>query len=471
MFPIPKIISKPNIIQLDQGVDIIKLFQVIESKSQNCFLLESLAHLDFESRYTILGFDPSAIVFPKDKNTLCFQIQESDDFENINSAQTIQIHSENPYFELKNIINPQFASEGYFGGLVGFLGYDLINYLEPTAKVSQNEDYEAFKFGIYFDGIVLDKYTNRAFYFYYNTSRIEYIYECLESEFTAPTSQTRVFCKGDSITKIDHQNQVNSIKNEIILGNTFQCELGFRRNYKITGNKLNIYKELREMNPSPYMYFLKFGEQYLIGASPELLFSLKNGQMQTSPAAGTAKRGSNEEEDKALCYKLLNNPKEVAEHLMLVDMHRNDIGKSAKIGSVGVQRLMDIRKFPFVQHIVSDIVGTIDDDKDMFDGIGNILPGGVLTGAPKLESIKIIENNEKDPRGPYGGGIGMFGFDSNCTFCITIRGLFINNNDGYVMTCSGIVLDSEAEDEYNELIHKLEGMQKTLSKFTSQIQI
>jgi anthranilate synthase component 1 len=235
--------------------------------------------------------------------------------------------------------------------------------------------------------------------------------------------------------------------------------------YEVEGDTTLIYEELRQINPSPFMFYCKFGQQKIIGASPELLFRLENGEMQTSPLAGTIKRGKTDEEDMILARILLNDAKEIAEHNMLVDMHRNDIGRVARPGTVKVRRLMEIKRFSHVQHISSDVTGIIDKKFTMFDGIANILPGGVVSGAPKVETVKIIAGNEQAPRGPYGGALGYFGLNGNCTFAIPIRSLFISGNKGFAQTSSGIVYDSVAENEYQELINKLQAMSNVLAKF------
>ena len=266
----------------------------------------------------------------------------------------------------------------------------------------------------------------------------------------------------DTLDKENHKRNVEYVLEEIRKGNTFQCEVGFKSEFKIQGDSLLIYEKLRKINPSPFMYYLKFGSQRIIGASPELLFRLKNGDMETYPLAGTAKRGKSEKEDIDLARKLLNDPKEIAEHSMLVDLHRNDLGKIAKFGTVKVKSLMDIKKFSHVQHISSEISAVIKDDADMFDGLASSFPAGTLTGAPKIESMKIINKLENNPRGPYGGAVGHFGFDGNCTFAISIRSLFIAGKNAYAQTSGGIVLESEPDKEYQEIVSKLAAMKEVL---------
>jgi anthranilate synthase component I len=217
------------------------------------------------------------------------------------------------------------------------------------------------------------------------------------------------------------------------------------------------------VNPSPHMFYLKFpGNIRLIGASPELLFRLRNGEMESFPLAGTTKRSSNAEEDLDLVRKLLSDPKEIAEHNMLIDLHRNDIGRVARFGTVKVRRRFDIKKFSHVQHISSEVVGIIRHDEDMFSGLASSFPAGTLSGAPKIESMKIIERVENEARGPYGGAVGHFGMNGDCTFAIPIRTLFLKSEDAFARASGGIVFDSDPKSEYEEIQNKLASVLRTL---------
>ena len=211
------------------------------------------------------------------------------------------------------------------------------------------------------------------------------------------------------------------------------------------------------------MYFIKFNEKKIIGASPELLFSLREGEMTTRPLAGTIRRGKNKLEDKQLARQLLNDYKEKAEHSMLVDMQRNDLGRVDQFGTVRIRDLMSIKKFSHVQHISSEITGFIRHKEDMFSGLASNFPMGTVSGTPKIETMKIIDKNESKARGPYGGGVGHFGFSGDCTFALTLRSIFIINDYAYTQTSGGIVFDSVPEKEYEEIIRKLTAMKKALN--------
>jgi anthranilate synthase component 1 len=324
--------------------------------------------------------------------------------------------------------------------------------------------FEAFKFGLYTDGLILDKMTGEVFYFYYQDSRMDLI-ESMLAEPTPENGPLVVTSTGESMSKADHAKAVAKVKQDIIDGKIFQTEVGFKKWFTLEGDNINIYEKLREVNPSPQMYYLKFNEQKVIGASPELLFRLRQGEMETFPLAGTAKRGANETEDRALARALLNDPKEIAEHNMIVDLHRNDIGRVAQFGTVKVRSLMDIKRFSHVQHISSEIVGIMAETEDMFSGLASNFPAGTLTGAPKIEAMKIIDDLEGEGRGPYGGAVGHFSFNGDCTFAIPIRTVFANGEKAYVQTCGGNVFDSNAEDEYEEIQRKFAGTKRVLDQF------
>jgi len=213
------------------------------------------------------------------------------------------------------------------------------------------------------------------------------------------------------------------------------------------------------------MYYLKFKEKIIIGASPELLLNLHDGIMETYPLAGTIKRGQSVEEDMALAQTMLTDPKELAEHRMLVDLHRNDLGKVSRIGTVKISALMEVKRYSHVQHISSEVVGVISPAEDAFTALAAVFPAGTLSGTPKIESMKIIERLENNPRGPYGGAIGYFGFNGDCKMAIPIRSLFISDGEGYAQASGGVVWDSTPEGEYNEIQNKLAGMQKAIEPF------
>ena len=451
-----KIEGKPKYIKLSDDYNFFSIFKKIEKNFNNCFLFESLGEESNISRFHIIGFEPRYIIFSDNKNELII----NDTFNN----KVEKYFCNNPYFTLREIIPQNVISRKYAGGLVGFISYDSINFFEDNLNISKNKNFESFKFGVYLDGLVYDQMTGEIFYYYYEDNKIDIlkailnkknnINENIECEFT-----------GNSMNKEEHKDAVLNIKKDIKNGLIFQCEVGFKSHYKIKGDTTKIYSKLRDLNPSPHMYYIKFNDQKIMGASPELLFRLRNGEMETFPLAGTTKRGLNTNEDLKLARDLLNDPKEVAEHNMLVDLHRNDLGRVAKFGTVKVRSLMDIKKYSHVQHISSEIVGIINEKEDMFSALAANFPAGTLSGAPKIEAMKIINSIENDGRGPYGGAVGQFGFNGDCTFAIPIRSLFIKGEEGYAQTCGGIVYDSDTENEYIEIERKLEAMKIVLKSF------
>ena len=445
--------GKPKYLKLGEDIDFFEVFQKIEARSETCFYLESLGDDSHISRYSLIGFDPESIIRARN-NDLIIEGKDAGVFP-----------VDNPYYALRDIVPQDSIARKYSGGLIGYLGYDAMNYFEPSLNLHKHKDFDGFRFGVYKDGLVYDKMTGEIFYFFYDNDRRGFVEEILNSP-TPEMEKPVVEYLGDTMSKDDHKDGVNKVKQDIIDGLIFQCEVGFKSRFKIDGSPMAIYNRLREVNPSPHMYYLKFGDQKVIGASPELLFKLKKGEMESFPLAGTTKRGASPEEDTVLARALLNDPKEIAEHNMLVDLHRNDLGRVAKFGTVKVRSLMDIKRFSHVQHISSEIVGILDDKHDMFSALASNFPAGTLTGAPKIEAMKIINDLEGEARGPYGGAVGMFSFDGDCTFAIPIRSLFMNGTEAYAQTCGGNVYDSTPENEYLEIQRKLAATQKVLMEFS-----
>lgn len=456
MTNIPKIElgQKPTYVKIAEDVDFFDLFKKVEQHFDTCFIFESLGEEGKFSRYSIIGFDPAHLISARE-NTVTFD------------GKAYEVG--NPYAVLQEILPRRTIARNYAGGLIGYLSYEAVNYFEPSVNVKLHDTFDQFMFGVYLDGVILDKLTNELFYFFYETDRSDLLKKVIRED-AADKSFKAEFIR-DGLTKGEHAAIVEQVKEQIRAGNTFQCEVGFKSEYKIEGDPVAIYERLREVNPSPFMYHLKFGNpsnpsgqaKHIIGASPELLFSLRDGEMTTRPLAGTTKRGADEKEDQQLARKLLSDPKERAEHTMLVDMHRNDIGRVAQFGTVRVKDLMTVKKFSHVQHMSSEVVGVIRPGEDMFSGLKSNFPMGTICGTPKVETIKIIDSNEPEARGPYGGGVGHFGFNGDCTFALTLRSIFINGSDAYTQTCGGIVYDSIPENEYEEIQRKSAAMKKVLS--------
>lgn len=450
-FTLPR---KPHYVKVTDDCDFFLLFKKVEKQFTNCFMLESLGEDSHIARHSIIGFDPECIIYANGNE---LTIEQRD-------GTSERYTSDNPYQLLRTLMPQNIISRMYAGGLTGYLGYDAMNYFEPSLSIHNSDLFDAFRFGLFKDGLVLDKMTGEVFYFYYDLNRIKQVTALISSAYEG-NGELVVTDLGDDMTREQHRDAVLKVKKDIIEGKIFQTEVGFKKHFQLDGDSINLYEKMRIINPSPQMYYVKFGEQKLIGASPELLFRLRQGEMETFPLAGTTKRGSTPDEDTAFARKLLNDPKEIAEHNMIVDLHRNDIGRVARFGTVKVRSLMDIKRFSHVQHISSEIVGIIDEQEDMFTALASNFPAGTLTGAPKIEAMKIINELESSGRGPYGGAVGHFSFNGDCTFAIPIRTIFANGNKAYVQTCGGNVYDSNPEDEYEEIMRKFAGTRRVLEQF------
>lgn len=447
--------KKPTYVRIAEEINLFSLFKKIASRHQNCFLFESLGEED-ASRYSIIGFDPEAIFSANSRQLLIDK-----------DGHRVCLDVENPYYSLRDYLPQDVISREYAGGLVGYLSYEAMNFFEPSLELEPHPLFDMFRFGLYKDGVIFDKLSGETTYFFYDHDRSQVIHELISST-DLPVSPPEVRFLGDFLKKEEYERVVNEVKEQIRAGRIYQAEVGYRSEFSIKGDKLSIYERLRTVNPSPYMFYVKFDEQELIGASPELLFQLRDDEMTVAPLAGSAPRGEDEAQDRRYARELLHDEKERAEHAMLVDLHRNDVGRVAEFGSVKVRELMGLKKLPFIQHICSEVVGILKQGEDMFSALASNFPMGTVTGAPKIEAMKIIEENEGAPRGPYAGGVGHFGFNGDCTFAIQLRTLFCKGEAAYIQTCGGNVFDSNVAGEYEELQRKLNGMKKVLQEFEVQ---
>lgn len=447
-----KLLIKSKILPVPFKGTAFELFSRLEPNCENCFFFESLGpNKDQLSRYTILGVNPDAVVVSKNGRLIIGKKKYP---------------RGNPYEQLRKLMPQNVLGNEFSGGLVGYLSYDAVNLFEPQLKLTAHPRFETFRFGLYTDGIIFDHLTGETKYFYLLKNRLPNILRLVRK--AKAVKAPEVVLKGSSLTKPRHSRQVNRVLKEIRAGNVFQCEVGLKNHYSIAGSLLPIYEKLREINPSPYLYYLKFGNQRLLGSSPELLLNVNRGQMETFPLAGTIHRGKTQKQDQQLAKRLLGDKKEQAEHKMLVDLHRNDLGRVAKFGSVIIKKFMDIKKFSHVQHISSQIQGTLKPGEDMFTALKSCFPAGTLTGAPKIEAMKIINNNESSGRGPYGGAVGFFGFNGDCEFTIPIRSLFASSQKAYTQACGGIVYDSKPAKEYQEIGNKLKALDVVLKQFSKK---
>ena len=380
------------------------------------------------------------------------------------ASASATMQTEDPYLQLRKTLAENFTTYHGFrfvGGLVGYFSYDAIRYLESIPTQAQDDlKLPDFEFGVYDDGIVFDHLNGQAYYYWYNNNRLKEI-ERLLAQRLAPTSlasdRPRV-----NLRQEEFESKVRDAKRYIRAGDIFQAVLSKRFEFAFKGDLLNFYKALREINPSPYMYFLKMRDRALVGSSPEMLGRVDKGRAETFPIAGTRPVGANSEEDRRLADQLLSDPKERAEHVMLIDLARNDLGKVCQFGTVEVPEFMVVQRYSHVQHIVSRVSGQLQPNCDSLDTFKGIFPAGTVSGAPKKRAMEIIEELEPTRRGPYAGAAGYFSYNGNADFAITIRTLIADGNMAYIQAGAGIVADSQPAREWFETEHKAEGLMHAL---------
>jgi anthranilate synthase component 1 len=309
---------------------------------------------------------------------------------------------------------------------------------------------------------VFDHKQKRAFYYYSSDNRLAEVERLLKQP-SAPEALTYDPPKVN-ITQKRFEDAVEKAKEYIVSGDIFQVVLSKRYDFRVKGDLTAFYRSLREINPSPYMYFFKAGKRQIVGSSPEMLVRVDNRVVETFPIAGTRPCVENPGENRRLSEELLADPKERAEHVMLVDLARNDVGKVAKFGSVHVPEFMKVHRYSHVQHIVSQVVGDLKDDKECYDALRAVFPAGTVSGAPKVRAMEIIEELEPTKRGPYAGAVGYFSYNGNADFAITIRTLFADGDKACIQVGAGIVADSVPEREWFETDHKAEALMKALKK-------
>ena len=439
-------INEPKTIDVDFDSP-FELFKGIYSNYSSAFLLESMESDSGLARYSVLGFNPVA-TFRAKGNLL--------EIEHEGKKEEIEV--KNPFDEIKKINSKNTGKKGFNGGLVGYVSYESVRHFEP---VDINEGhYPDFEFGLFLDGVIFDRIRNKCEYVTLGENRLEEILEISKEDYEIDDLTFKE--KNHYFTQEEYEEMVRKTKERIRAGEIFQGVISNAVEYELKGNKLSFYEKLRKINPSPYMYHLKLGEREIIGSSPEMLVRVENRKVETFPIAGTRPRGSNTLEDEKLQSELLADEKERAEHLMLVDLARNDVGKVSEFGSVHVPEYMGIKKFSHVQHIVSKVQGKLRDDKTAVDAFKAMFPAGTLSGAPKIRAMEIINELEGIPRGPYAGAVGYFSLNGNADFAITIRTMVCEGNTGRIQAGAGIVHDSVPENEYHECENKAGALLKAL---------
>ena len=442
--------SQPKIIPLELTENQFQIYNKISRNYSHSFLFESLTGPEILAETSVMGFDPKIILKGY-----------SDKVEIIRDGKIEIIQTNDPFKELKKLlVKSKDQSYRYLGGAVGVVNYDAIRLVENIPDTHDSPQ-PLMEFGIYDDGILYDNLHKKLFYFYHDQNRFEQFKISDDSfeDFTA----TKVI---PNMNQEEFSNIVNKAKQYIHDGDIFQVVLSRKFAFDTNGDNLTLYKTLRRLNPSPYMYHLKQDSKTIIGASPEMLVRITNDKVETFPIAGTRKITDDEEKNKQLADELLHDEKELAEHTMLVDLGRNDIGRVCKYGTVHTEELMQIKRFSHVQHIVTHVVGNLAPENDMFDAFKAVYPAGTVSGAPKVRAMEIIDELESEARGPYAGAVGYFSFNGCCDFAIAIRSIFINGNKGFVQSGAGIVSDSVAENEFKETEHKAGAMLQALREAT-----
>ncbi|HMK54236.1 MAG TPA: anthranilate synthase component I [Methanobacteriaceae archaeon] len=418
-------------------------FKGIYHNSNSSYLLESMESDSGLSRYSMIGFRPSSII--RARNNLV-------EIENRDETQKIEV--ENPFDIIKSLINHQKGKKGFRGGLVGYVSYEAARHFEPVSlNIGEEPDFE---FGLFLDGIIFDRINNRCEYLTMGEDRSHQLQSFLKENFETGKLQFKE--EGKYFSSQKFEAMVSEAQERIKAGEIFQSVLSNATEYTLNGDRLSFYEKLRKINPSPYMYHLKLGEREIIGSSPEMLVRVENKMVETFPIAGTRPRGNDHLEDEILQQELLCDEKERAEHLMLVDLARNDVGKVSEFGTVTVPEYFTVKKFSHVQHIVSRVQGKLKNNKTAVDAFSSIFPAGTVSGAPKIRAMEIINELESKPRGPYAGAVGYFALNGNADFAITIRTLIANGKHAKIQAGAGIVHDSIPEKEYEECQNKAKAL-------------
>lgn len=437
----------------------IEAMKKLKNVSTHCYMLESASQNEKWGRYTFLGYDPKMEITCMDG---CLK------------AGSLKLKTENPSEVIRNILSeyksPKFDYlPSFTGGLVGYFSYDYLGYSEPSVRNKAN-DTEAFKDAdlMLFDKVIAFDNLKQKIILIVNIPLTEpetgYNKAVMELKQMAELlkngekkNETGGRLLGEVTPLFDKEtycSMVEKAKNYIREGDIFQIVLSNRLSAPFEGSLLNTYRALRTINPSPYMFYFSGTDVEVAGASPETLVKLENGVLHTFPLAGTRPRGKTDEEDRALENELLSDKKELAEHNMLVDLGRNDLGKISKFGSVQVEKLHSIERYSHVMHIGSTVRGEIKDGFDALDAVEAVLPAGTLSGAPKIRACQLIGELENNKRGIYGGAIGYIDFTGNMDTCIAIRIAYKKNGRVFVRSGAGIVADSVPEKEFLECMNK-----------------
>jgi anthranilate synthase component 1 len=447
-------------------------------RGKNTYLLESAEGGEKVARFSFVGFNPVAKLTIKN-GSVKFEVFDSE-------LKGLELKGNDPLEIMRNIIFQFKLKEKplsrFFGGFVGYFSYDLVRYFyNLRGNVREDLKEPDCEFILAKNNIIFDHKEKKTHLIHHqftmpgqkiNDSTSLTIKKELEkiengiysartkSPVKKQTNKPNNFIS--NISKIKFKENVRKAKKYILDGDIFQVVLSQRLEINFDGDEFMVYSNLKRINPSSYMYYLDFGERKIVGSSPEMLVRVENRKVETYPIAGTRPRGKTPEEDKKLEKEMLGDEKEKAEHIMLVDLGRNDLGRVAKFGSVKVKKMMAVEKYSHVQHLVSEISGVLKEDEDEFSAFKSIFPAGTVSGAPKVRAMEIINELEPGRRGIYSGAVGYFSFTRNLDSAITIRTLIFEKDRVYIQAGAGIVADSKPEREYQETMNKAKAMLKAL---------
>ena len=445
----------------------MEVLRILKNVSGHCYMLESVTGNEKWGRYTFLGYDPGL---------------ELTCTNGVMKVGSLTMETKDPGKYIRQVLeehrSPVFDYlPSFTGGLVGYFSYDYLKYSEPSLKLDA-EDTEGFHDVdlMLFDKVIAFDNFRQKIILMINISleepETEYNRAVMELKHMADLIRNGEPCRdqpGHMTTEVkalfnkeEYCSMVERAKHYIVEGDIFQIVLSNRLEAGFEGSLLNTYRVLRTVNPSPYMFYFSSSDMEVAGASPETLVKLEDGVLHTFPLAGTRPRGKTEEEDLALEKELLADPKELAEHSMLVDLGRNDLGKISQFGTVEVEKAFGIERYSHVMHIGSTVRGKILPEKSALDAVDAVLPAGTLSGAPKIRACQLINDLENNKRGIYGGAIGYLSFTGNLDTCIAIRIAYKKNGKVFVRSGAGIVADSVPEKEYQECINKAAAVMKSL---------
>jgi len=440
------------------------------------YLLESADGGTTWGRYSFIGYKPHLVARFMDRRMEITRDGKTEIITRIGNPLEILRSLASQYRSVTSEDLPPFQ-----GGLVGFFNYDLIRTWEPVPGDDPDANMPECIFTASRRLIIFDHLTHKiivaahAHVLENEDPESAYLEACnavnetiAELSRPVPTvmggNNVKISKLTSNVKKEPFMGTVEQAKEYIAAGDAIQIVLSQRFQGTVSGDDFALYRKLRSINPSPYMFYLNFGETRLIGASPEILVRLTDGRIELRPIAGTRPRGKNEAMDQTLERELMADPKERAEHIMLVDLGRNDAGKVAAPGTVKVPRLMEVERYSHVMHLVSRVEAKLSPKKDAFDLFMASFPAGTVSGAPKIRAMEIIHELESSPRGPYAGAVGYFGFNGNMDFCITIRTMTLHNNKLSIQVGAGIVADSDPEMEYQETLNKAGAMFQAIGR-------